>query len=111
MTRSVTAQASIPIILPACLQEEANRNKLGDLLIFSHHPDSKEETFCMSTLPSHFATVTHCNSRCVQQPPPPPLPHGELGFLPQVSHLMRMSCSSLAEGKISCNWICMPDEK
>ncbi|KAA6417737.1 MAG: 5 -3 exoribonuclease 1, partial [Trebouxia sp. A1-2] len=65
-------------------KEEANRNKLGELLVFSHQPDSHEEAFCMSTLPSHFATVTHCNSRCVQQPPPPPLPHGELGFLPQV---------------------------
>ncbi|DBA92644.1 TPA: hypothetical protein ACH3X1_002861 [Trebouxia sp. C0004] len=65
-------------------KEEANRNKLGDLLVFSHQPGSNEETFCLSTLPSHFATVTHCNSRCVQQPPPPPLPHGELGFLPQV---------------------------
>lgn len=37
---------------------------------------------CASTLPSHFASVTRCNSRLQRAPPPPPLPAGQRGFLP-----------------------------
>lgn len=37
---------------------------------------------CATTLPSHFASVTHCNSRLQRMPPPPPLPAGEAGFVP-----------------------------
>lgn len=66
------------------LQEEQGRNKLGDMLIFRHQPDSGEDSFCLTTLPSHFGDVTKCNSTCTSQPPLPPLPAGQPGFLPQV---------------------------
>lgn len=37
---------------------------------------------CASTLASHFASVTRCNSRLQRSPPPPPLPAGQRGFVP-----------------------------
>lgn len=43
-----------------------------------------ETTYCQTTLPAHFASVTSSNSRAVSQAAPPPLPSGDRGFVPSV---------------------------
>jgi len=63
-------------------KEEEEQNKLGPMLLFRYHPNSKEKTFTASTVPGRIAGVAACNSRCVKNPPPPPLPPGEFGFIP-----------------------------
>jgi hypothetical protein len=43
---------------------------------------AESASFCASTLPSHFASVTSCNSTVEARPPPPPLPAGARSFCP-----------------------------
>eukprot|EP00891_Asterochloris_glomerata_P000604 jgi/Astpho2/604/Aster-x0942 len=67
------------------IEDEAKRNLPGHVLTFLQDTSAPDQSgYCASTLPSHFASVTHCNSRCIKAPPPGPLPLGERGFLPQV---------------------------
>lgn len=63
--------------------EEKSRNKLGDIMVFGHSIGSKESTFCTSTLPAHYTSVSSIsNSTALVQAAPPPLPPGEKGFVP-----------------------------
>ncbi|BDA46451.1 5'-3' exoribonuclease 1 [Coccomyxa sp. Obi] len=85
--RLLRAEASIP--QGSLTADERARNKLGDILIYSHDDSLKDDpavdgmrSDCASTLPSHFASVTRCNSRLQRSPPPPPLPAGQRGFVP-----------------------------
>lgn len=72
-------------VVTLTLQDEAKRNLPGHVLTFLQDTSAPDQSgYCASTLPSHFASVTHCNSRCIKAPPPGPLPLGERGFLPQV---------------------------
>ena len=48
------------------------------------YADPAAVTDCTSTLPSHFASVTRCNSRMQRSPPPAALPAGQLGFTPSL---------------------------
>lgn len=64
-------------------KEEKSRNTLGDIMVFSHREGSKEVSYCVSTLPTHYTSVTQSNSTAVMQAPPPPLPTGVKGFVPQ----------------------------
>ena len=55
---------------------------------------------CTSTLPSHFASVTRCNSRMQRLPAPGPLAPGQLGFKPALvcceQQMMSVNASILA---------------
>jgi 5'-3' exoribonuclease 1 len=63
--------------------EEKSRNKLGDIMVFGHSIGSKESTFCTSTLPAMYTSVSSIsNSTAMVQSAPPPLPPGEKGFIP-----------------------------
>jgi hypothetical protein len=52
-------------------------------MIFQHHGASDDSTHCETTLPSHFPSVVHCQSRLELAKPPPPLGLTELGFEPK----------------------------
>ena len=43
-----------------------------------------DRRYCASTLPNMFSSVDPCNSRCEARAPPPPLPDGQLGFVPEL---------------------------
>ncbi|KAK9818370.1 hypothetical protein WJX72_011521 [[Myrmecia] bisecta] len=77
-------QAAASVAPSRLSAEERERNKLGDILIFSHDPKSDEQWYCASTLPTKFSSVVHCNSRCKREPPPPPLPRNMSGFVPRL---------------------------
>lgn len=64
--------------------DERARNELGDIMVFAHSIGSKEATFCTSTLPAHYSSVSHSNSTAMVQAAPPPLPAGDRGFVPAV---------------------------
>ncbi|GAB4816899.1 hypothetical protein N2152v2_003945 [Parachlorella kessleri] len=64
--------------------EERARNQLGSVLVFTHSPGSEETSYCRSTMPGHHSSVQRCDSRLQALPPPPPLPEGQKGFVPQV---------------------------
>jgi 5'-3' exoribonuclease 1 len=79
--RLLAAARSVP---PAALApEERARNTPGDILVFTHAEGSREESFCASTMPAAYGSVTRSNSRALAQPAPPPLPAGERGFVPR----------------------------
>ena len=80
--RLLAAAQSIPD--SSLTKEERKRNTLGDMVVFSHHEGSDEMSFCESTLPTHFPSVTKSNSTASIQVSPPPLPSGEKGFVPKL---------------------------
>lgn len=63
-------------------ESERARNAPGDIMVFTHKEDSTEDSFCTSTLPAHYTSVTRSNSTALSQAAPPPLPAGEKGFVP-----------------------------
>ena len=78
--RLLKAARSVP---PTALTaEERLRNSQGDIMVFSLSVGSKEDTFCVSTLPAHYSSVARCNSVAMVQAAPPPLPAGAKGFIP-----------------------------
>jgi hypothetical protein len=54
------------------------------MLVFRHTSGAHEDSYCNSTLPSHYADVTTSHSSVTHVPPPKPLPEGELGFKPEL---------------------------
>ncbi|GLC57430.1 hypothetical protein PLESTB_001223500 [Pleodorina starrii] len=62
--------------------EEQARNQLGKIQIFQFSRNASEPNYCASTMPKHFKDLKVCHSRCLERPPPPPLPPGGKGFVP-----------------------------
>jgi len=80
--RLLKAIQSVPT--GALTQGEKKRNSEGDIKIFKYNINSKDRSFCQSTLPGHYADVMKCNSTVHSRPAPPPLPAGEAGFSPDL---------------------------
>ncbi|KAG2447716.1 hypothetical protein HYH02_007176 [Chlamydomonas schloesseri] len=80
--RLLKAVASIRSTLLSA--EEQARNKMGSIQIFQFARGTAEPSYCKSTMPKLFKDLQTCNSRCLERPPPPPLPAGGKGFTPQL---------------------------
>ncbi|KAG2430247.1 hypothetical protein HXX76_010345 [Chlamydomonas incerta] len=74
--------------------EEQARNKMGSIQIFQFSRGTAEPTYCKSTMPKLFKDLQACNSRCLERPPPPPLPAGGKGFVPQLVAGTRIGLST-----------------
>ncbi|KFM26200.1 5'-3' exoribonuclease 1 [Auxenochlorella protothecoides] len=77
VSRSIPPSALTPM--------EQTCNQHGSMVIFKHAGELTGETSdCSSTLPESFSNVTLCNSTVTRQPPLPPFPHGQPGFIPKI---------------------------
>ena len=64
--------------------DDLDRNKVGSVLTYWFDDDSRETSYCESTLPDHLRSVAVSKSRALPTPPPPPLPDGVPGFVPKL---------------------------
>ena len=92
--RLIRAISSVP--QGSLTQAERKRNTAGKIIIFSHDPNSSENSFCKSTLPRHFSDVVKCNSSAKARPAPPALPKGEKGFEPALVRGTKVGITTIA---------------
>ena len=74
--------------------DDLDRNKIGSVLTYWFDEDSRETSYCESTLPDHLRSVAISKSRALPTPPPPPLPDGVPGFTPKVVKGTKMGALS-----------------
>ena len=92
--RLIRAIETVPV--GALTAAERKRNSHGNIIIFKYDSNSKENSFCRSTLPRHFSDVVKCNSSAKARPAPPPLPKDEKGFEPVLVQGTKVGITSIA---------------